>query len=276
MAEAWLAEEREVLPGPDSTQWLGVRSVRLSEGEHTLTAGGPGAEVGVVLLAGQVEVKRGDVTFSLGPRQDPISELPWAAYLPVGAGEVTVRVDAPAWLCLAWAEGKEGFSPKRVTPADVQLEARGEGVTLREVRHVLEQEGEANRLLLVEVITPGGHWSSFPPHRHDEMRPPALYAMEEAYLFAIAPRGHRALMGTWTDAGEAKAFAVGDGDLVMVRRGYHTVSAAPGSTLYYLNAMAGPERVWTPQFQPGYEHLVTGWGNAPVARPEGDTREGMR
>lgn len=269
--EAWLADRGLVVPGPGETEWLGFRALRLPAGEHLLEDAAAGRELGVVLLSGEAEVARGSATFRLGPRRDPVEDLPWAAYFPDG-DRLRVRAPVPTWMALAHAQGGEGFAPRRVTPEDVGIEERGEGGTARSVRHVLEGQGEAARLLLVEVITPGGHWSSFPPHRHDEMQPPARYPLEEAYLFAIHPEGHRALMGAWTDAGEVQAFAPGNGDLVMVRSGYHTVSAAPGSTLYYLNAMAGPQRIWTPIFQGGYEHLVTGWGNAPVAHAEDPSR----
>lgn len=266
--DAWYAGRGVVTPGPGETEWLGIRTVRLPIGEHVLDDAARGREVGVVLLSGEAELTRGAATFRLGPRRDPVEDLPFAAYFPDG-DRLRVRALAPTWLMLAHAPGEPGYVPRLVTPDDVPIEERGEGSTGRTVRHVLEGEGEAARLLLVEVITPGGHWSSFPPHRHDEMRPPHRYLLEEAYLFGIRPEGHRALMGTWQEGGDVQAFAPGNGDLVMVRRGYHTVSAAPGSTLYYLNAMAGPSRIWTPIFQPGYEHLVTGWGNAPVARPIG-------
>jgi 5-deoxy-glucuronate isomerase len=273
---AWIAPREGVKPGsgPVSTDWLGFRSVRLNVGEHVLTDAPSGRELGIVLLSGEVEVSRGGARFALGPRRGPLEDLPHAAYFPEG-DRLCVRTRVPSWIALAHAEGGAGFEPRRVSPEDLAVEERGEGITGRTVRHILEGPGEAARLLLVEVITPGGHWSSFPPHRHDEMRPPSRYLLEEAYLFAVAPEGHRALMGVWNDRGETVAFAPGHGDLVMVRSGYHTVSAAPGSQLYYLNAMAGPERVWTPVFQPGYEHLVTGWGRAPIAHalPEGGPPE---
>jgi len=272
VAEAWLARDGRVVPGPGSTGHLGFRyAVVDGPGEAVFEDAPEGFEAAVVLVqsAGVVEARRGTDVIRLGVRPSPFDDPPEAAYLPDG-GRIVVRADRPAVVALAWAAGGGASPAYAVHGADVALETRGSGPDERTIRHLLEADRPANRLYLVEVLTPAAHWSSFPPHRHDEHAPPGAYAMEEAYLFRVDPPAHRALMGTWTaDGRETAGFVVGDGDLVMVRSGYHTVSAAPGSRLYYLNAMAGPERVWTPVFHPDYLHLVRGWSNAPVARADG-------
>jgi 5-deoxy-glucuronate isomerase len=277
--QAWLSPTRAVAPGPDGTRWLGFRYLELASGEHRLGDAAAGFEAALVLVQGEVEVARGGDAFRLGPRANPFDDLPWAAYLPAG-DEVRVRCAAPSAVALAWAEGGAGRAAYRVEPAEIALETRGIGATERIVRHLLETDRPAARLYLVEVLTPAAHWSSFPPHRHDRHAPPDEYAMEEAYLFRVEAPGHRALMGAWSEGGADAvgrspdggpgAFLVGDGDLVLVAAGYHTVSAAPGGRLYYLNAMAGPERVWRPVFHPAYLDLVEGWGNAPIDRPADD------
>lgn len=274
MAEAWRSPDGLVVPGGEGTRWLGIRYVLLAPGEHRLAQAPAGMEAAVVLVQGEAEVQRGASSFHLGPRPNPFDHLPEAAYLPQG-DVVTVRAAGPAAVALAWAAGGGGHAPYQVRPGDVTLESRGVGASERTIRHLLEADRPAHRLYLVEVITPPAHWSSFPPHRHDRHAPPEEYAMEEAYLFRVDPPEHRALMGTWgrdDGDGDGAAFAVSDGDLVMVRSGYHTVSAAPGSRLYYLNAMAGPERVWKPVFHPRYLHLVEGWGNAPTVPLSDDSK----
>ncbi len=271
MAEAWRAEGGVVAPGTGSTRWLGFR-YRTVAGEARLTDAPQGCEAAVVLVAGEVDVRRGADTFHLGPRPNPFDHLPEAAYLPKGDA-VTIVSRGPAAVALAWAEGDAARTAYRVSAGEIATESRGVGTTERTIRHLLEADRPAHRLYLVEVITPAAHWSSFPPHRHDRHAPPDEYAMEEAYLFRVEPAEHKALMGTWSaDGQEEAAFVAGDQDLVMVRSGYHTVSAAPGSRLYYLNAMAGPERTWKPVFHPRYLHLVEGWGNAPVADAGGTAR----
>lgn len=244
--------------------------MELAAGEHRIADAGAGWEAAVVLVQGEVVVSRGDTSFCLGPRRSPFENLPEAAYLPEG-DQIWLRCEVPTAVAVTWAQGGGGIAPYRIGPKEVSLETRGVGATERTIRHLLEADRPADRLYLVEVITPPAHWSSFPPHRHDRHAPPDEYAMEEAYLFRLDPCEHKALMGTWSDGeGEGVPFLVNDGDLVMVRSGYHAVSAAPGSRLYYLNAMAGPERVWKPVFHPQYAHLVEGWGNAPVVRPDRD------
>jgi 5-deoxy-glucuronate isomerase len=265
MAEVWRAPTGAVAPGEGSTSFLGVRYVRSTGGSVRLEDAPAGWEAAVVLVDGEVDVRRGTSAFHLGPRPNPFDHMPEAAYLPNG-DVVTIESRGPNAVALAWAAGDAVQRPYRVAGREVALEQRGTGATQRTIRHLLEGDRPASRLHLVEVITPAAHWSSFPPHRHDRHAPPEEYAMEEAYLFRVDPSDHKALMGTWSqDGDEEAAFLVSDGDLVMVRAGYHTVSAAPGSRLYYLNAMAGPERVWKPVFHPRYLHLIEGWGSAPVA-----------
>lgn len=265
MAEVWRGEGGLVVPGTGSTRYLGVRYAVCEGGELRLSDAPKGFEAAVVLVEGEVDVERGGSAFHLGPRADPFEHMPEAAYLPAG-DVVTIASRGRSAVALAWAAGDPGQTPYRVAAAEIALETRGVGPTERTIRHLLEADRPAHRLYLVEVITPAAHWSSFPPHRHDRHAPPDEYAMEEAYLFRVDPPEHKALMGTWSDDGaDEAAFLANDGDLVMVRAGYHTVSAAPGSRLYYLNAMAGPERTWKPVFHPRYLHLVEGWGNAPVA-----------
>lgn len=267
---AWLAP-REVRAGRDM-QFLSFRYLLGLTREEELGDDAVGMEVGVVLVEGEAEVSRDGFRAVLGPRPDPRQSLPDSVYLPPG-GPVRIVPRGKATVGVAFAQGGEGLAPRRIPPEEVVVEERGRGDTARTVRHILEAHQPAGRLLLVEVITPGGHWSSFPPHRHDR-DVPEEGLLEETYAFRIWPAEHRALMGVWTDEGEAHGFVVGDGSLVAVRRGYHVVSASPGSTVYYLNAMAGPRRTWRPVFHPAYRHLVEGWERAPVSPAQLRTERG--
>lgn len=263
MTNVWLCPDGVVAPGPNSTDWLGFRYARLEPGTHRLSDAGPGHEAGVVLIEGEVDVARAGRRFHLGPRPNPFEYPPELAFFPAGEA-ITVESAGDAVVAVAWAAGDPALEAYRLGGSDITSDTRGVGATERTIRHLLEADRPANRLYLVEVVTPGAHWSSFPPHRHDVHKPPAEYAMEEAYVFRVDPPQHRGLMGTWSANDDTEAaFVARDGDLMMVKAGYHTVSAAPGSRLYYLNAMAGPERVWKPLFHPRYLHLVEGWG--PVA-----------
>ena len=115
---------------------------------------------------------------------------------------------------------------------------------------------EADSLLVTEVVTPGGHWSSYPPHKHDENDPPRETQLEEVYYHRQRdPRGF-ALQRVYTaDRSLDELVTARDGDVVLVPRGYHTVSQPPGYDGYYLNVMAGPVRRWCVTFDPEHAHL---------------------
>jgi len=113
---------------------------------------------------------------------------------------------------------------------------------------------EAESLLVCEVLTPAGHWSSYPPHKHDRDAPPSETFLEETYYHRIAPAQGFGLQRVYTDDRSLdEALAFGDRDCVLVPRGYHTVSAPPRYELYYLNVMAGPTRLWAVANDPDHE-----------------------
>ena len=117
-------------------------------------------------------------------------------------------------------------------------------------------EGQAERLLVVEVLTPNGHWSSYPPHKHDQDDLPDESYLEETYYHKIRPPQGFALQRVYTgDRSLDETMSVVDGDAVLVPRGYHAVSAPPGYDLYYLNVMAGPIREWKFKNDPDHEWL---------------------
>jgi 5-deoxy-glucuronate isomerase len=109
---------------------------------------------------------------------------------------------------------------------------------------------------VVEVVTPGGHWSSYPPHKHD-IDQPGETQLEETYYHRLARPGGFAFQRVYTaDRTLDETMTVEDRDVVLVPRGYHPVSAAHGFDLYYLNVMAGPVRRWQVSQAPGYEFLT--------------------
>ena len=107
--------------------------------------------------------------------------------------------------------------------------------------------------MITEVLTPGGHWSSYPPHKHDTEDPPLETYLEETYYHRARRPGGFAVQTVYTDDRSLDAaLRVGDGDVVLVPRGYRPVSAAPGCDLYYLNVMAGPLRRWRVTVDPDF------------------------
>jgi 5-deoxy-glucuronate isomerase len=121
------------------------------------------------------------------------------------------------------------------------------------------EKAEAESLLVVEVITPGGHWSSYPPHKHDRDAFPDEIFLEETYYYRLSPAQGFAFQRVYTDDRSIdETMAVEDGDVVMVPRGYHPVGAPHGYDLYYLNVMAGPRRKWAFANDPAHDWIVRG------------------
>ena len=127
----------------------------------------------------------------------------------------------------------------------------------RRIHPILMEDRPAERLLVVEVLTPQGHYSSYPPHKHDREDPPRERYLEETYYHRIQPVQGFALQRVYTEDRSLDAtLAFHDGDVVLVPRGYHVVSTPPGYDLYYLNVMAGPVREWKIKNDPNHEWLL--------------------
>jgi 5-deoxy-glucuronate isomerase len=171
-------------------------------------------------------------------------------------------------LAVAGAPAAAGGAARLITPEEIVAEERGEGQTYRYIQHLLPTTAPAARLILVEVYTPAGNWSSFPPHKHDTEDPPRESYLEETYYYQMRPATGFALQRVYTaDRSLDESVAPGHGDLVLVPRGYHTVAATPGHDCYYLNVMAGPTRAWNFQVDPAYAALMT-WRKPAVAGGE--------
>ena len=205
----------------------------------------------LVVLSGTCTVGSDHGAWALGGRPDPFSGRPDAAYLPPGT-RYAVEGDAEVGLCSAPAAAG---APARPLPGDrIVPETRGHGAHERTIHPILMGDEEADALLVCEVLTPPGHWSSYPPHKHDRDAMPEESFLEETYHHRISPRQGFALQRVYTDDGSLdETLAVRDGDTVLVPRGYHTVSAPPGYAVYYLNVMAGPVRAWAVANDPDHE-----------------------
>jgi len=143
-----------------------------------------------------------------------------------------------------------------IRPSDVGTLTRGSGSIARHIRNALPEDAEAESLLIVEVITPGGNWSSYPPHKHDRDALPDESYLEETYYHRLKPPRVSPSSASTDDCSLDETLTVGDGDVVLVPKGYHPVGAPHGYDLYYLNTMAGPKRVWRFHNDPAHEWLI--------------------
>ena len=212
-------------------------------------------ELCLVVLGGRCDVNSDHGEWAgVGERESPFDGLPHAVYLPP---RTELSVEGSAEVALCWAPASKGVEARLIGPDDVGVETRGSGAMEREIHNILMEDAPAESLLVTEVLTPDGHWSSYPPHKHDRDAPPDETFLEETYYHRIRPDHGFGLQRVYTADGSLdESVAFGDGDVVLVPRGYHTVSAPPGYELYYLNVMAGPSREWRMQNDPEHEWLL--------------------
>jgi 5-deoxy-glucuronate isomerase len=163
---------------------------------------------------------------------------------------VRLSSEAGAHVALPSARATTRFDPAMIPAADVAVEVRGAGPATRQVTNFMSPEtfDGADKLMCVELLTPDGNWSSYPPHRHDDS-PDCPVNNEEIYYFRVGTAGSSeyapdgfAFHRTYTPDGDVDVnIVVGDGDVFVIPRGYHgPCVAAPGYPLYYLNVLAGP------------------------------------
>ena len=159
-----------------------------------------------------------------------------------------------------------------MAPDEILVEIRGTGQTERRIHHLLPPAAEAGRLIVFEVFTPGGSWSSYPPHKHDTEDPPREARLEELYFYRFAKPQGFAFQRVYTpDRSLDEVMAPGDGDVVLVPFGYHPVGAPAGYDCYYLNIMAGPNRAWHFSADPDHAWLMDWDPAAPQAAARKET-----
>jgi 5-deoxy-glucuronate isomerase len=212
----------------------------------------------VVLLSGKARLTLdGKDHGEIGGRKNVFEGPGWSVYVPVGVKCVLKAVgDVELGVCSA--PGTKGaFSARVIPPEQVGFEERGQGTNRRLVYNILPDTAAAESLLVVEVVTPGGNWSSYPPHKHDRDALPEESFLEETYYHRLNPPQGFAFQRVYTDDRSIdETMAIEDGDCVMVPKGYHPVGAPHGYDLYYLNVMAGPNRKWVFKNDPAHEWIV--------------------
>jgi len=244
---------------PESADWeyVGFGLARLEPGrdyDHHF----PDRETCLVIVSGTADVIVADKCFpSIGGRKSPFEDAPpGAVYVPANT-YFKVKAHDNVELAICTAPGGSGLAPRVISGSDMPMEIRGKGNNQRFVRNILPQEQPAHSLLVVEVITPSGNWSSYPPHKHDTASANTETALEETYYHRINPPQGFAFQRVYTDQRDIdEAIAIENGDVVMVPRGYHPVAAPHGYDLYYLNVMAGPERKWIFRNDPVHEWIL--------------------
>ncbi|MFJ3519950.1 5-deoxy-glucuronate isomerase [Streptomyces sp. NPDC090131] len=214
----------------------------------------------------------GPEVFQLHGRNGVFSGVTDFVYLPRDA-DAEVRSAAGGRFALVGARCERRLPARYGPAAGVPVELRGAGQCSRQVNNFAAAGTfPADRLIAVEVLTPGGNWSSYPPHKHDEHHPGEESRLEEIYYFEIAPHGDTPGLGyqrvTPSPAGKTDVLAeVRTGDAVLIPDGWHGPSiAAPGHDMYYLNVMAGPgaTREWLIRDHPDHGWIRGTWDGQDV------------
>jgi 5-deoxy-glucuronate isomerase len=249
-------EPVHLTPAAAGLSFSGLRVLALAPGERRMLTL-DGIEAAALPLAGSCAVELGSTRFDLEGRTDVFSRVSDFAFLPSGS-EVVVTSAHGCELALPNAPATRRLEPAYVPARAVAVEIRGGGAATRQINNFLAADAfEAERLIAVEVLTPDGNWSSFPPHKHDEHTEDEV-PLEEIYYFRIRGESGFGLHRTYTTDGDIdETVTVRDGDVFLIPRGYHgPCVAAPGHTMYYLNVMAGPaERAWRVCLDPSHERL---------------------
>lgn len=273
---------------PTAAAWryLSFRTVALADG-NSIDIGAADHETAVVLVSGSdvvvSEENGGPVV--LDGRGSVFDSLPSAFYLPAGH-RATISPDGgggpdadrgPTRLAIATAPTRPEVSTTlravHIRPDDIRVEIRGAGHSTRQINHIVPPDFPADRLLLVEVLTPAGNWSSWPPHKHDVDDMPEEAVLEEVYHYRFRrpeawalQRVYRA-QGSPLGAARDAVWAVRDGEVVVVTDGYHPFAATDADDAYYLNALAGDRRTMACSFDPALDHVRARWsGETPDPR----------
>jgi len=258
----------DLAPEDAGWKWTGLRILELPPGGR-VDFDSRQHELLVLPLSGACVVECVGQSFELTGRAGVFAGATDFAYVPMESA-VSVTSRDGGRFAVPFAQARRPLPPHYGSASDVTEEARGAGSCSRLVRGYCMDGFAADRLLVCEVVTPGGNWSSYPPHKHDEESADET-CLEEIYYFEVAagPSGpgvaYQRLYGT--EQRPLDLFAeVRDGDVVLVPHGWHGPSiAAPGYDLYYLNAMAGPgERAWRVCDDPAHAWVRGSWPEQPV------------
>ncbi len=245
--------------GPLSPDWayVGFSVHRLNPGE-TVTQETGEREVILVMVEGRAHVRAAGGDFGeQGDRMDVFEKTaPHCVYVPNGT-DWQATATTPCTLAICSAPGKGGHAAHAIDPATITLTRRGTGNNTRFINNIaMEGEDHADSLLVTEVFTPTGNWSSYPPHRHDEDDFPRMTYLEETYYHRLNPAqgyGHQRI---FTDAGDLdETITVRNHDVVLVPRGHHPCGVPWGYEMYYLNVMAGPLRKWRFENHPDHDWI---------------------
>jgi 5-deoxy-glucuronate isomerase len=254
-----------VTPAEAGWQYLNMAARRMARGETWAFNTGD-YEYAHVILGGQCNVHTSEGDFlQVGRRPNVFSGMPYAVYLSHDTDfEIEALTDGFE-VASCWVETDQDFPAQLVTPADSKIELRGGNNASRQINGIIPPGFNCHRIVAVEVYTPGGNWSSYPPHKHDIHRQDAdgtlLEAdLEEIYFYKLDRSEGYAYQRVYNDSRSIDAVMMAQNhDMVLVPEGYHPVVSAHGYTTYYLNFLAGSAQSLANADDPAYAWVKNQW-----------------
>jgi len=240
-------------------KWMSMTVRRLQPGD-IVRAATRNEECAFVLLGGTCIADWGAGSKHIGKRANVFDGFPYAVYLPTGH-EITFIAETMCEIAECRVPSEAKLEPRLITPDDVATSLRGGGNASRQIVDIIRPDFPADKLVVIEAYTPGGNWSSYPPHKHDVHNPPAEVDLDEIYYYRIEhPKEGFALQRLYS-ADKSRDFTVRtqDGDAVLVHSGFHPVVAGPGYNVYYLNFLAGTSRTLAVTEDPKHVWIKSTW-----------------
>lgn len=243
---------------PESAGWgyVGFGLYKLEPGDRISEHTGD-KEVILVLVEGKAKIAGAGQDFGeMGERMSVFERTkPHCVYIPNGE-EWSATATTRCELAVCSAPGKGNYPAQRLD--GIGFEERGKGANARFIHPIaMEDRDVADSLLVTEVFTPQGNWSSYPPHRHDEDNFPDMTYLEETYYHRLNPGQGYGIQRVFTEDGTLdETMAVHDGDVVLVPKGHHPCGSPYGYEMYYLNVMAGPMRKWRFKNHPDHDWIA--------------------
>ncbi|MEM9710201.1 MAG: 5-deoxy-glucuronate isomerase [Pseudomonadota bacterium] len=253
-----ISVERARTPLSPDWAYVGFSCYRLSPGETAEEKTGDW-EVILVVVEGRARVRAAGRDWGeLGARMSAFEQTPpHCLYLPSGH-DWTAEATTDCLIAMCSAPDLGGYDAARIGPDGIVTTPRGKGTNTRYINAIaMEERQVASSLLVTEVFTPAGHWSSYPPHRHDEDDFPRMTYLEETYYHRLNPANGYGHQRVFTDdLSLDETLSVYDHDVVLVPRGHHPCAAPYGVEMYYLNVMAGPRRNWRFENHPDFDWIA--------------------
>jgi len=247
-------------------EWMSFFVRRLLPGE-TFSARVDNEEAAFVLLGGNCRADWGRGEIAVGKRRDVFDGFPHTIYLPPH-NHVSFAAESACEIAECRVPSTAHLEPRLISPSDVVSSLRGGGNASRQIVDIMPPSFPADRLMVIEVYTPGGNWSSYPPHKHDVHNPPAEVDLDEIYYYRIRQPGGFALQHLYPNQnGAARTVEAKNGDAVLVRNGFHPVVAGPGYDVYYLNFLAGSSRALAVTEDPRHVWIRSTWNQTDSRLP---------